>query len=337
MSNNLPMCYKCSKPAVTFRKIDGRYFCKGCYSKWVISTVRKTIREKKLFGRHDRIIVGLSGGKDSTVLLDILTKVENKYPTEIIAVCIDEGIIGYREDGLPIAQANANRLGVEYYQYSFKELFGYSLDEIVTRARELQQVLPIDRKTRIIQHGACSFCGVFRRKALNIAARELHGDKVATGHNLNDVTQTILLNLLRGDSFKLLRGDIPPEKMHDSFVPRVKPLQSVTERDVVLYAFYNDIVYHTTECPYSVEAMRLDVRNFVTEIEEKYPGTVYCIKNSMETIGKNCSDNGITQINNDEELNSTIFLCEQCSEPSSSKICKGCQMLNILFKDNHNK
>jgi uncharacterized protein (TIGR00269 family) len=332
LTKNLPECYSCSKkPAVTYRRIDGRYLCKECFSKWVTTIVRKTISQKKLFERNDRIIVGLSGGKDSTVLLDILHKVERNYPSKLVAVCIDEGISNYREDGLPIAEQTAKRLDVEFHLFTFKELIGYSLDEIVKRSRELQEELPSTSKTKIVKHGPCSFCGVFRRKALNIAARKLNGDKVATGHNLNDVSQTILLNLLRGDSNKLLRGDLKPEKTHELFVPRVKPLQAVAERDVVLYAFYNNLTYHTTECPYAVEAMRLDVRNFTIEIEEKYPGTLKCIKNSMDTISQKWADT-ITDTAKDEDANS-YYLCKVCSEPASSKICKGCQMLETLFKE----
>lgn len=333
MSNQPPMCYACDKHfAVTYRRIDGRYLCKDCFSKWMIATIKKTIGQKKLFKRNDRIIIGLSGGKDSVVLLDILSKIEHKFPSELIAVCIDEGISNYREDGLPIAMKNAERLDIEFHQFSFKDLFGYTLDEIVFRSRELQAKLPSAKQSRLVQHRPCSYCGVFRRKALNIAARKLKGDKVATGHNLNDVSQTIVLNLLRGDANKLLKGDSKPEKIHELFVPRVKPLQNVAERDVVLYAFYNDLEYHTTECPYAVEAMRLDVRNFVAEIEEKYPGTLNSICNSMQTISERCP-NKASVSNNINHEGMFLQLCKVCSEPSSSNICRGCQMLEQLFKE----
>ena len=333
MTAKSPLCYSClHNPAVTYRRSDGRYLCKGCYSNWIIDTVKKTISQKKLFGRNDRIIVGLSGGKDSSVLLDILHKIEHRFPSELIAVCIDEGIDGYRDDGLPIAEMTAKRLGVEFHLFSFKDLIGYTLDEIVQRSRDLQEKLPSTRQTKLVHHGPCSFCGVFRRKALNIAARKLNGDKVATGHNLNDVNQTVLLNLLRGDSFKFLKGDLQPVKIHDFFIPRVKPLQAVAERDVVLYAFYNEIEYHTTECPYAIEAMRLDVRNFLIEIEDKYPGTLNCINNSMDTVRKECLDS-ISGIDTNKTNDSAkLLLCKKCSEPSSSKICKGCQMLETLFR-----
>ena len=89
--------------------MDGRHLCVACFNKWLISTVKKTIKQKNMFERDDRIIIGLSGGKDSTVLLDVLAKIEAKYPSELIAVCIDEGIDGYRDDGLPIAEMNAKK------------------------------------------------------------------------------------------------------------------------------------------------------------------------------------------------------------------------------------
>ncbi|NHJ49455.1 MAG: TIGR00269 family protein [Asgard group archaeon] len=331
MSTKIPSCYSCNKkPADTYRQSDGRYLCKECYSNWIEDTVKKTISQKKMFERDDRIIIGLSGGKDSTVLLDILNKIEHKFPSELIAVCIDEGIDGYRDDGLPIAEMNAKQLDIEFHLFSFKEMFGYSLDEIVQRSRYLQKNFDSSRQTKLAFQGPCSFCGVFRRKALNIAARKLDGDKVATGHNLSDTTQTVMLNLLRGDSFKLMRGDLLPVKIHELFVPRVKPLQKVAERDVVLYAFYNDIKYHTTECPYAVEAMRLDVRNFLIELEEKYPGTLNCINNSMDTIRKGYTDT--SKESEKIDASTSLQLCKKCSEPSSSDICKGCQMLGVLFK-----
>ena len=140
MSKKIPSCFACNKnPAITLRRLDGRYLCKTCFNDWIVETVRKTIKKKKLFKRNDRIIVGLSGGKDSTVLLDILAKIEKNYPSELVAVCIDEGIANYREDGLPIAKENAKKLDIEYHLFSFKDLFGYSLDEIVERSRFLQK------------------------------------------------------------------------------------------------------------------------------------------------------------------------------------------------------
>ncbi|MHA1244768.1 MAG: TIGR00269 family protein, partial [Candidatus Heimdallarchaeota archaeon] len=202
-----------------------------------------------------------------------------------------------------------------------------------TQSRTLRKQLPPTRANKLIQHGACSYCGVFRRKALNLAARKLDGDKVATGHNLNDVSQTILMNLLRGDSAKLLRGDLEPVKIHELFVPRVKPLQMIAERDIVLYNVFNDITYHTTECPYAVEAMRLDVRNFLIDIEEKYPGTINSIRNSMEKINQKFKNDSV-KIGETKESEEAMNLCKKCNEPSSSALCKGCQMLEILYEKN---
>jgi uncharacterized protein (TIGR00269 family) len=325
---SIPLCHACKKrPAVTYKQLDGRYLCVQCFSRWVIKTVKRTIKEGEFFKRDDRIVVGLSGGKDSTVLLHALNIIEKDFPSELIAICIDEGIAGYRDDALPIAEATAKKLDIEFKLFSFKELFRYSLDELVSRSRELQKTLPASGETKIVHHLPCSFCGVFRRKALNIAAREVDGDIITTGHNLNDVSQTILLNLLRGDANRfLLQKAAPPKAIHPLLIPRVKPLQTVAERDVVLYAFYNQLEYHTTECPYAVEAMRLDVRNFLSKMEHQYPGTLHCIRNAKNTIVEQLH---LNQFATDKELQ----LCQQCGEPASAPLCRGCRMLNHLFPD----
>ena len=137
------------------------------------------------------------------------------------------------------------------------------------------------------------------------------------------------MNLLRGDSAKLIRGELKPDKISNLFVPRVKPMQAVTERHVVLYAFYNKLPYHMTECPYAIEAMRLDIRDFLINIEEKYPGALGSIRNSMEKITKLCSKSDIAK---EQTTGSNMKECIICSEASSTELCKGCQMLEALFK-----
>ncbi|MEA2071872.1 MAG: TIGR00269 family protein, partial [Asgard group archaeon] len=259
----------------------------------------------------------------------VLDAIEQKFPSELIAVCIDEGIKEYREDGIPIARKTAKKLGIEFHLYSFKELYGFTLDEMVARSQFLLEKLPRNKQNKILQQGPCAFCGVFRRKALNYAARNLEGDKLATGHNLNDVDQTILLNLLRGDAKKILTRDLPREQVHELFIPRVKPLRAVSERDIILYAVFNDLDYHTTDCPYSIQAMRLDVRNFLTAIEDHYPGSLHCIKNSVETIIDSCN---IEQSEKKQQAQKTINRCKICNEPTSNEICQACKIIQLLGK-----
>ncbi|MCK5265982.1 MAG: tRNA lysidine(34) synthetase TilS, partial [Candidatus Thorarchaeota archaeon] len=184
-------CSKCGKPAIYLRRYTSEHLCSACLVKTTIDRVRKTINRHKMLNDSDRIAVGISGGKDSAVLLHILHNIESAYPnSEIIPVTIDEGIQGYRNEALESARELSRSLNLTLEVFSFEELLGYSLDEIVRR-----------RSSNSL--GACSYCGVFRRRALNTAAENLEADVIATGHNLDDEAQTVLMNILRGDSARI--------------------------------------------------------------------------------------------------------------------------------------
>ncbi len=307
---------KCSKSncknwAFYVSPLNGRSFCQECFTAFFINKVRRTISRKKMFTTNDRIMIAVSGGADSVCLLHVLKNIETKFPkVELIAMTIDEGIVGYRDGALKLAQENSERAGVEFSVVSFKELYGASLDEIVANTAGEKGVLK-----------PCSICGVLRRKAINIAARELGADRVATGHNLDDEAQTVLLNLLRGDILHLARLNTPIQK-HEKLIPRVKPLENIPEPEIPLYLYVNKIQYHTFSCPYAEDAMRTDIRQFLYRQEQKHPGTLHSILRSFEKIQpvlqKSMGSDGIR-------------LCKICLEPSVSEICKACK---IIEKEN---
>ncbi len=257
----------------------------------------------------DRIAVGISGGKDSAVLLHILHKIESAYPnSEIIPVTIDEGIQGYRNEALESARELSRSLDLTLEVFSFEKLLGYSLDEIVKR-----------RSSNSL--GACSYCGVFRRRALNIAANNLEANVIATGHNLDDEAQTVLMNILRGDSARIARTSVPRELSVEGLVPRIKPIIEITERDVVAYAHYLKLPYHDVPCPYAEEAYRNDVRSFLNEMEYKRPGTLLATLRSAESM---------TRAFRQSSTKWEFTLCEKCNSPSPSKLCKVCEMLDSI-------
>ena len=132
MKGSQVICTKCRKdPAIFFRRYSGEKLCKRCFLKSIEDKVKSTISRFKMLKEEDRIVVGVSGGKDSVALLYILSKIENQFPkSEIIAVTIDEGIKGYREESLRIARKIAKNLDVEHLTFSFRDLFGYTLDSI---------------------------------------------------------------------------------------------------------------------------------------------------------------------------------------------------------------
>jgi uncharacterized protein (TIGR00269 family) len=257
----------------------------------------------------DRIAVAVSGGKDSAVLLDVLFRIEQNFPNvELVPITIDEGIRGYRDKALEAAKDLASNLGLKLEVRNFSNLFSQSLDEIVTNRRENSV-------------GACSYCGVLRRRAINTAAKELAADIVVTGHNLDDEAQTIMMNMMRGDSRRIARTNRSRASPIGGLVPRVKPIKEISERDIVAYAHHISLPYHDVPCPYAVEAYRNDIREFLNRMEHKRPGTLLAILRSSESITEAFEQNAGT---------SNLKTCETCGDPTSSRICKVCSMLEDL-------
>jgi uncharacterized protein (TIGR00269 family) len=168
--------------------------------------------------------------------------------------------------------------------------------------------------------GECSFCGVFRRFCLNTKSKELGITKLVTGHNLDDVTQSILMNFVGGDMQKLARLG-PHKKVQPGLVPRVMPLRVIPEKEVMLYALLNEIEFHLGECPYAVRASRRYYRDIIDSLEENNPGTRHSILNSYESI----KDFLLKQFPPVD-----LRHCPQCGEPTSQEICKSCLLLDKL-------
>jgi len=307
------ICTKCRKdPAIFFRRYSGEKLCKRCFLKSIEDKVKSTISRFKMLKEEDRIVVGVSGGKDSVALLYILSKIEKQFPkSEIIAVTIDEGIKGYREESLRIARKIAKNLDVEHLTFSFRDLFGYTLDSIFERS--LRKGLKL---------APCTYCGVLRRKALNLAAREVCADKLATAHNLDDEVQTILINFLRGDVERLARLEPVQSIIHSKFVPRIKPLMEIPENEVSLYVYLRELNFFSAPCPYAHYALRGDVRDFLNEMEEKRPGTKFIILNTHLKLLPFLK----------QSLRKEVFLkeCIICGEPTPHKICKACELLQKI-------
>jgi len=274
--------------------------------------VRGTISKYEMFEPKDKIMVAVSGGKDSVTLLHILTKIEKAYPDATLsAVTVDEGIKGYRDEALKFAMKNCQKLGVKHAVTSFKEMYGYKLDEIVNMIREKKEK----------ELTPCSYCGVLRRRALNIAAREADVDKLATAHNLDDETQTILLNIIHGDALRIARAKPVLTMIHPRLIQRVKPLCEVPEKEVAFYAYQRRIEFQGVPCPYAQTALRNDVRIMLNRMEEKHAGTKFAIFRSIERIRP-----ALDAMAEEAKLQN----CRICGEPTVGELCKPCQMLKEL-------
>ena len=307
------MCTLCKgKEAVFMRRYSGEKLCGRCFCKSIESKVRGTISKYEMFEPKDKIMVAVSGGKDSVTLLHILTKIEKAFPDAALsAVTVDEGIKGYRDEALKVAMKNCQKLDVEHVVTSFKEMYGYMLDEIVNMIRE--------RKEKGLT--PCSYCGVLRRRALNTAAREAGVDKLATAHSLDDETQTILLNIIHGDALRIARAKPVLTVIHPKLVQRVKPFCEVPEKEIAFYAYLRRIEFQTIPCPYAQTALRNDIRTMLNRMEEKHAGTKFTIFRSIERIRP-----ALEAIAEETKLQN----CKICGEPTVRELCKPCQMLQEL-------
>jgi len=286
--------------------------CRKCFVKSIEEKTRATIAKYQMFRFNDRIAVAVSGGKDSIGLLHVLAKIEVRHPkARLVAITVDEGIRGYRDEALKIAAENCEKLDLEHCVVSFKELFGYTFDQMVRRFKDEDDV----------KLTPCAYCGVLRRKALNTAARKMCADKLATAHTLDDETQTILLNILHGDVLRIAREKPVTDGVHPKLVPRAKPFCEIPEKETALYAYVKGIRFQSNPCPYASEALRNDARMMLNRMEEKHPGMKFTIFKSIEKIRP-----AIEETAKKEGLGE----CIECGEPTTEKICRACQLRKHL-------
>jgi len=309
-------CTLCKRrDPVYSRPYSGEKLCGKCFTKSIEDKVKATIARYKMFEHDDRIAVAVSGGKDSVTLLHILAKFERLFPkASLCAVTVDEGIKGYRDEAIRFAVGSCRGLGIEHFMTSFKDLFSIQLDELVNLLRNKS-------RTGDEALSPCAYCGVLRRRALNLVARQAKADKLALAHNLDDEVQTILLNIMHGDAPRIARVKPVLEESHPMFVPRVKPLVEVPEKEIAFCAYLKKIEFQSVPCPYATAAMRNDVRFMVNRIEEKHAGTKFTIFKSVERIRPALEA---------AEKDITLHTCKLCGEPTVSEICKPCEMLQKL-------
>lgn len=295
-------CSACGKQPFYTRRYSGEVLCRPCFRSSIIEKTERTLGRYSMIRRGDRVGVAVSGGKDSLSLLHVLSELSPRYGLDLVALSVDEGVQGYREEALAHARALAARLGIEQVIVSYKELYGFSLD----------QALNWDQERDV---SSCSFCGVFRRRAIDEAAAKTDVSVVATAHNLDDYVQTFLMNLLHGDVGRL--GWLDPAYSDESFpVRRVKPFIEVYEEEVALFAYVSGIPFQSVSCPYMHEGLRSEVRDYLNEMEAKHPGMKHVLfRSSLDVISHYNTAGGKASVP-----------CSRCGKPSSGGLCNVCKM-----------
>ncbi len=306
--------------AVLRRPKDGSRQCRACFFAAFEGEVLATIQRHALLVRGERVALAVSGGKDSTVLAAVLTKLNREHAlgVELVLLSVDEGIRGYRDDSLDAvrrtAAAHADRPPLTVVSY--KDLYGWSMDEIVAA---------VGRRNN------CAFCGVFRRQALERGAALVGAHKLATGHNADDVAETVLMNMLRGDIARLGRcaaattgeggGGGGPRS-----IPRIKPFINCYEKEIVLYARHAKLDYVSTECSYSPGAYRGFAREFLKDLEAVRSSVIGDILESAQQWGGG-EDGAEEDGGGGGGGGAHARACKRCGFSASGELCQACLLL----------
>lgn len=267
--------------------------------------------------------IALSGGKDSISLLHFLHHLAQGNPNiKLHAVTVDEGIVGYRDGAIVLARDFCAKLGVPHSIIASRDLAGYSIDEYAAGSRGPTVRGGVDAPGT--PRPACGPCGVFRRAGMNRLAREVGAQAIATGHNLDDQAQTILMNHLKGDLDRLARlaPHHPEEVRHAGLVRRLMPFRTIPDKEVLLYAVLHGLPIHQAddglaECPYAERSHRFALRDMLVQLEELHPGTRHALVKGQERL-KPILAAALPPI--------AVASCPTCGEPTSGTRCVSCSL-----------
>jgi uncharacterized protein (TIGR00269 family) len=329
---DISTCSRCRKPAILFQEYSGQHYCSGCLIRSVRKRVGRELRKQLILPKSENgklitIMVAVSGGKDSSVLLELLHHfLKNRPDVKLIAGCINEGIEGYRKPSMECAKKLAQDLGLEFKSLSYKSLGFDDMDNVVNLIPKISE-----KHDEVKGMSPCSFCGVFRRQGINRLATEIDADYVALGHNLDDMAQTVLMNLQKGDLERTLRLAPHSWSPIEGLAPRIVPIRWIPEQEVQAYAMTLKLPFHDDECPHSHQALRILHRDIVARMEEAVPGTRHGLVHSSDSIKEIYAKNKASG-----ELSNSLNKpnnCEICGEITSQEICKACIMKKWLLEE----
>lgn len=291
-------CQTCQKPTIFLNP----NYCKEHFLNYFEQKVHQTITDYQLIPKNTTIAVAVSGGKDSLTTLHVL----HKFGYPVVALTINEGIRGYRENTMQSVEKFCKQRGITWKHATFNDAFHTTMDQAAAKTTTIP----------------CNTCGVLRRYLLNKAAKSYR--ILATGHNLDDEAQAIFMNLLNGNLG--LNAKLGPKTglaEHEGFTQRIKPLYFCSEKEVMTYAYLNGIYPGFNECPYAQRSLRFKIRDHLNDLEAKHPGTKKTIIENFLTTKPLLTQQAKNQT-------STLRRCSRCHEPAANEVCNACHIQQTL-------
>jgi tRNA-5-methyluridine54 2-sulfurtransferase len=294
-------CRRCKAPEVVIElRRHNAAFCKDCFLHHTREQVKRTIDEFRMFPPDAKVLVAVSGGKDSLGLWDLL--LDLGYHAD--GLYLGLGIGDYSDESGEITRAFAAKRGAHLIEVDLPTEHGF---DIPTAAAVTRRV-------------PCSACGLSKRHLFNAAARDGGYDVVATGHNLDDEAAVLFGNVLRWDADYLGR-QLPVLPASDGFVQKVKPLVRLGEREMAAYCVLQGIDYQVEECPNAVGNKHLGYKEALNAIEDQSPGT----KNAFYFgfLSRAAEKFAGAAATSREDLRD----CPSCGSPTTGEVCAFCKLV----------
>jgi len=300
-------CRKCNEKAVINMRQHKLGLCKDHFLEWIPEQTQRFIEKYKMFQKEDRILVAVSGGKDSLALWDILGRLGYKADGLYIGLGIDGGF-GYSDKSQSFTKKFAADRNLELHIISVPQTYGESIPEMANRARRGMGK-------------PCSVCGTTKRHIMNRVAREKGYDVLVTGHNLDDEAAVLFGNTINWLSGYLQRQGPVLEAIHPGLVRKAKPLFRFYEREMAAYAFLRGIDYIYDECSHAAGAKSIYYKELLNQLEVDRPGA----KLSFYLSFLQAKKGGMfaQQIENEIDLLNTCSSCGQATTvPGECAFCR---------------
>ncbi len=301
-------CRKCENKASVHMRQHKLALCREHYLQWVPEQTERFIIKYQMFTRGEKILVAVSGGKDSLSLWDILVR------------------LGYQADGLYLGLGIDGGIDYSHESQRLSEKFAdeHNLKlHVVDIEKEYGQSIPMLAESSHRGYGKpCAVCGLAKRHEMNRIARDLGYDVLATGHNLDDEAAVLFGNTLNWSSEYLLRqGPVLPEA--EGLARKVKPLCRFYEREMTAYALLSGIEYIYEECPFAEGSQSIFYKETLNQLETTRPG----VKLTFYLRFLEARKSGELFIEKNVRLGD-LHPCPKCGQPTStSDLCTFCRMI----------
>jgi uncharacterized protein (TIGR00269 family) len=299
-------CKKCGQVAVINMRHHRLALCQECYLEWFPQQVQRAIQQYKMFGPQDKILVAVSGGKDSLSLWDILLNLG--YHADGLYIDLGIGNGGYSEASLQkVEKFAARREGARFQVVDIKGTYGRSVPELA--------------RTRQRGRRVCSLCGLVKRHVMNRIAYEGGYATIATGHNLDDEAATLISNTLQWETGYLARQAPVLPSTHPKLTRKAKPFCRLYERETAAYALVRGIDYIYAECPYAVGAKTIFYKVLLNQLENRSPGA----KMQFYLQFLKAKEEGWLVAGEGEEV--MLNECQSCGQPTTAPgLCAFCRL-----------